>query len=79
MGDLVKKGDVLLYVGETAVHANIDGILRGLIREIKVPDDKKIGDIDPRGKNEYCFTISEKARAIAGSVLEAVMCEFNKP
>jgi xanthine dehydrogenase accessory factor len=33
----------------------------------------KIGDIDPRGVKEYCYTISDKARAIAGGVLEAIL------
>jgi xanthine dehydrogenase accessory factor len=52
--------------------------LRGLIREIRVNDNEKIGDIDPRGTEEYGFTITEKARAIGGGVLEAIMHEFNK-
>jgi xanthine dehydrogenase accessory factor len=33
----------------------------------------KIGDIDPRAVREHCFTISDKSRAVAGGVLEAVM------
>jgi xanthine dehydrogenase accessory factor len=78
LGDMVKKGDVVLYVDNTPVYATIDGLLRGLIREIKVNDDEKIGDIDPRGVKEYCFTITEKARAIGGGVLEAVLHEFNQ-
>jgi xanthine dehydrogenase accessory factor len=57
LGDSVEKGDIILYVDETPVHATIDGLLRGLIREIKVKDNEKIGDIDPRGTKEYCFTI----------------------
>jgi xanthine dehydrogenase accessory factor len=40
--------------------------------------DMKVGDIDPRGKREHCFTISEKARAIGGGVLEAVLNRFNQ-
>jgi len=78
LGDSVKKGEIVLYVDETPVHATIDGLLRGLIREIRVKDNEKIGDIDPRGVKEYCFTITEKARAIGGGVLEAIMHEFNK-
>ncbi|HOV90379.1 MAG TPA: selenium-dependent molybdenum cofactor biosynthesis protein YqeB [Syntrophorhabdaceae bacterium] len=73
LGDEAKKGDIVMYINDTPVTAPIDGILRGLIREIYVTDNEKIGDIDPRGKKEYCFTISEKARAIGGGVLEAVM------
>jgi len=78
LGDMVKKGEIILYVDETPVHATIDGLLRGLIREIRVKDKEKIGDIDPRGVKEYCFTITEKARAIGGGVMEAIMHEFNK-
>jgi xanthine dehydrogenase accessory factor len=34
----------------------------------------KVGDIDPRGMRDYCFTISEKALAVGGGVLEAILC-----
>ena len=77
LGDMVKKGEIVLYVDETPVRATIDGLLRGLIREIMVKNNEKIGDIDPRGVREYCFTVTEKARAIGGGVLEAVMHEYN--
>ena len=59
------------------VEAKIDGVLRGLIRPIAVPDNEKVGDVDPRGNEDYCHTISEKARAIGGGVLEAIMHHFN--
>jgi xanthine dehydrogenase accessory factor len=36
----------------------------------------KIGDIDPRGKKEFCYTISEKSRCVAGSVLLAIMANL---
>lgn len=78
ISDSVKKGDLVLYVGDSPLYAPIEGILRGLIREIDVEKDEKIGDVDPRGKKEYCNTISEKARAIGGGVLEAVMHVFNR-
>jgi xanthine dehydrogenase accessory factor len=73
IGDAVKKGDIVLYVDSTPVLASIDGILRGLVNEIHVKDDEKIGDIEPRNEVSYCSTISDKARAIAGGVLEAVL------
>jgi xanthine dehydrogenase accessory factor len=38
-----------------------------------------VGDIDPRNDKKYCYTITEKARAIGGSVLEAIMHYYNKP
>ena len=78
IGTLVKKNDVIGYVDKQPVIARIDGILRGRIRNnISVTDKLKIGDIDPRGNIEYCTTISEKARAIGGSVLEAILKKYN--
>ena len=57
------------------VYATIDGILRGMIREdYPVTEGFKIADIDPRIEElENCYTISDKARCIAGGVLEAIM------
>jgi len=79
LGDKIRKGDIVLYVDNTPVPAPIDGILRGLIREIQVEANEKIGDVDPRGKKEYYYTITEKARAIGGGVLEAIMHLAWKP
>ncbi len=76
LGDAVKKGDPVLYVDNAPVYAPFDGILRGLIREMTVDKGEKVGDVDPRARKEYCFTISEKARGIAGGVLEAVLHEY---
>jgi xanthine dehydrogenase accessory factor len=78
LGNSVKKGDIILYVDGTPVQAPIDGLLRGLIREIRIMGNEKIGDIDPRDIKEYCFSITEKARAIGGGVLEAIMHAFNR-
>lgn len=81
IGDIVKKGEVIAVIegeGEaTLVRATIDGILRGLIRDgFPVTDGFKIADIDPRKEElENCFTISDKARCIGGSVLE-VVCRY---
>ncbi|WP_366508841.1 selenium-dependent molybdenum cofactor biosynthesis protein YqeB [Thermosyntropha sp.] len=74
IGAEIKKGQIISYVGKEAVKATIDGVLRGLITDgMYVTKGLKIGDIDPRGVKEYCWTISEKARAIGGSVLEAIL------
>ena len=79
IGDLVAKGDLIGTVQGVALHASIDGVLRGLIRPgITVSKDLKIGDIDPRGKKEFCFTISEKALAIAGGVLEGILRAYGR-
>jgi xanthine dehydrogenase accessory factor len=73
IGDMVRKGDAVGSVSGAVVEAQIDGVIRGLIRPgVHVPEGLKIGDIDPRGKKEYCFTISEKALAISGGVLEGI-------
>ena len=74
IGDRINVGEVVGTVNGTPVTAAIGGILRGLIRPgTRVTRGLKLGDIDPRAKAEYCSTISDKARAIAGSVLEAIM------
>jgi xanthine dehydrogenase accessory factor len=74
IGDRVKKGSVVAVVDDFPVIAEINGILRGVLREgTEVEKGMKVGDIDPRAKREYCFTISDKARAISGGVLEAIL------
>ncbi|MGQ9645614.1 MAG: selenium-dependent molybdenum cofactor biosynthesis protein YqeB [Thermodesulfobacteriota bacterium] len=79
IGDRVNKGTVIAVVDDFPVIAKISGVLRGLIREgVEVKKGMKVGDIDPRGKKEYCFSISEKARAIGGGVLEAILYWFNR-
>lgn len=77
--DTVSKGEVIAIVetdnGIVPVEATLDGILRGLIRDgYPVNVGFKMADIDPRAE-EYnnCFTISDKARCIAGGVLEAIL------
>jgi xanthine dehydrogenase accessory factor len=78
IGDLVLKDEVIGKVNGANVRANINGVLRGLIRfGFEVKKGLKIGDIDPRGEKEYCFTISEKARAIGGTVLESILSAYN--
>jgi xanthine dehydrogenase accessory factor len=78
IGNPVKCGDAIGTVGEETVNASIDGVIRGLIRSpVSVPRGLKIGDIDPRGVVAYCGTISEKARAIGGAVLEAILRVYN--
>jgi xanthine dehydrogenase accessory factor len=79
IGDMIRKGDLIGTVQGEALHAGIDGVLRGLIRPgIRVSKGLKIGDIDPRGNKEFCFTISEKALAIAGGVLEGILRFFSR-
>jgi xanthine dehydrogenase accessory factor len=78
IGELVRRGDLIGEVSGHAVSAPLDGVLRGLIRPgTVVACGLKLGDIDPRGRREYCDTISDKARAIAGAALEGVMRHCN--
>lgn len=78
IGHLVKEGDIVGIISGSPVRAKLDGVIRGLIRsETQVPKGLKIGDIDPRGNREYCFSISDKARTISGSVLECVLRFYN--
>ncbi len=74
IGDSVQVGDVVAQVDGQPVRAQIRGILRGLLKDgIAVEQGIKAGDIDPRREAEYCYLISDKARAIAGGVLEAIL------
>lgn len=79
IGQMVEKGQVICKVGETDVIANLSGIVRGMIIEgINVTKGFKIGDIDPRGDIGNVDTISEKARAVGGGVLEGLMYMKNR-
>ena len=74
IGDIVSKGQIIALVGLEEVRAPFAGVLRGLIQDgLQVDDCEKIGDVDPRCIKEHCFQISDKALAIGGGVLEAVM------
>ncbi len=78
IGSIVKKGDVIAKVGHVSIHANIDGVVRGMIADGTVVSfNTKIADVDPRGDISYCKIISDKGRNIAGAVLEAIMRRYN--
>lgn len=73
IGDLVKKGQVVAVTGGIPVYAQMSGIVRGMLQEgVQVEKGLKIGDIDARENQEYCYTISDKARKIGRGALEAV-------
>ena len=78
IGEQVLVGDCLGQIEDgvkpVEVYSSINGVLRGLLRtETPVAQHVKIGDVDPRGHEEYCWTISEKARALGGAVLLGIM------
>lgn len=74
IGDQVTRGELIARVGGGEVLAPFDGILRGLVHDgLAVKAGMKIGDVDPRAQREHCFTISDKALAVGGGALEAVL------
>ena len=74
IGDLVKAGDVAGYVAGEPMACTIGGVLRGLIADgVLVHKGMKSGDVDPRGDVDNCYTASDKALAVGGGVLEALL------
>jgi xanthine dehydrogenase accessory factor len=74
IGDTVSAGQVVAAVAGAPVASPFDGVLRGLIRDgTVVARGLKVGDVDPRGLREHCFLVSDKALAVGGGVLEAIL------
>jgi len=74
IGNLVSAGDLIAEVAGEPVIAAFDGVVRGLIKPgLKIRAGEKIGDIDPRGDPRLCWMVSDKALAVAGGVLEAIL------
>ncbi len=79
IGDLVEAGQVVARVDGDEIRAGVSGVVRGLLRPgLPVTAGLKAGDVDPRGDPVLCDTISEKARALGGSALEAILMVFNR-
>jgi len=80
IGAALNKGEIVGQVGQTPVAAPISGVLRGLIHEgVWVNPRMKIGDVDPRGVADHCWTVSDKALALGGGVLEAILVHLSRP
>lgn len=74
IGAEVKAGDVAGEVNGLPMRCTIDGVVRGLLPEgTPVHQGMKAGDVDPRCRPEYCTTASDKALAVGGGVLEAIL------
>lgn len=74
IGDIVEKGDLIASVDGKPIPATISGVIRGLLPTgTPVHTGMKSGDIDPRPIQAHCYTVSDKARAIGGGVLEAIL------
>ncbi|MFH1058285.1 MAG: selenium-dependent molybdenum cofactor biosynthesis protein YqeB [Pseudomonadota bacterium] len=79
LGAMVAEGQVVGRVAGQPVRAGVAGLVRGLIRPgIQAHQGLKLGDVDPRGCLDYLHTISDKARALGGAVLEAVLRAYNQ-
>ena len=74
IGDIVQKGDLIAKADDEPILSPLDGVIRGLLPTgTPVKKGMKSGDVDPRSVPEHCYTVSDKARAIGGGVLEAVL------
>ncbi|GAG33248.1 unnamed protein product, partial [marine sediment metagenome] len=78
IGDRVIAGEMVAEVEGIPILAPFDGVLRGLLANgLHVYPGMKVGDVDPRGNVNHCFTISDKSLAVAGGVLEAILTHLN--
>lgn len=74
IGQRVAAGQLLAQVGGHSLVAPFDGVLRGLLHSgLVVTPGMKVGDLDPRGDLHTCALVSDKALAVGGAVLEAIL------
>ncbi len=72
--DFVNLGQVIGQVDDTPIRAAFDGVVRGLVADgLEVEAGMKVGDIDPRNDLRLCSLVSDKALAVGGGVLEAIL------
>lgn len=74
IGQQVKQGDVAATVNGVPMVCTLDGVLRGILADgTPVHQGMKAGDIDPRCELRHCYCASDKALAVGGGVLEAIL------
>ena len=74
IGELVESGETVGTVDGKPMRCTIGGVLRGILADgTPVTRGMKSGDVDPRGNVENCYTVSDKALAVGGGALEAVL------
>ena len=74
IGQQVQQGDVAATVNGEPMICTLDGVLRGILADgTPVHKGMKAGDIDPRCEREHCYCASDKALAVGGGVLEAIL------
>ena len=80
IGDWLLAGAVAASVNGQPVSVPFAGVLRGMMHSgLTVSAHEKIGDIDPREAREHCFSISDKALAVGGGVMEATLHWMRQP
>lgn len=78
IGQTVAAGEHVGSVAGAPVLTEISGVVRGLLpRGTQVSAGLKLGDVDPRGDASRCAVVSDKALAVGGGVLEAILERFN--
>lgn len=79
LGDTVSAGDILGWIGDSPVRAEISGLLRGLLRSgVEIQKDTKMLEIDPAAQKEECGRIRGAPRAVAGGMVEAILMRYNR-
>jgi xanthine dehydrogenase accessory factor len=75
IGEHVEEGEVIAMINDKySIASPFPGVLRGLLHDgLYAPKDMKIGDVDPRDDPAICYLVSDKALAIGGGVLEAIL------
>ncbi len=74
IGVIVKKGEIVAQVDGQPVVAHFDGLVRGLLHDgVPVHKDVKVGDLDPRLDPRIGQNVSDKALAVGGGALEAIL------
>ena len=74
IGSVVEKGETIFAVDGEPTAAPFAGAIRGLLHDgLQVVPGAKVGDLDPRQEPRYCLEISDKALAVGGGVLEAIL------
>lgn len=74
IGDLINEGEIIAHINGQPIVAQFTGVLRGLIHpDVQIRKGMKIGDLDPRNDPNLCKLISDRALAIGGGVLEAIL------
>ena len=74
IGEHVETGEIIGFVDDKPVKSQIKGVLRGVLTSgLLVTKGMKLGDVDARCKDSHCFTISDKALAVGGGVVEAAL------